>query len=74
MDGVLRGKKRAYPYYVPTTHNSLWTEGERIRSCENIRQLRVEVIVRTEMQSNLENLLREGARRMLEVALQGRSG
>ena len=29
----------------------------------------VEGIVRTEMKSDLENLIREGARRMLEVAL-----
>ena len=32
------GGKRSYPYYVQSTYNSLWTEGERIRSCENIRQ------------------------------------
>jgi ERCC4-related helicase len=30
----------------------------------------VEGIVRTEMQSDLENFLREGARQMLKVALQ----
>ena len=31
--------------------------------------MEVEDIVRTEMQSDLENFLREGARQMLEVAL-----
>ena len=43
-----------------------------LKAIDRFRYTTVEMedIVRTEMQSDLENLLREGARRMLEVALQ----
>ena len=69
VDGVGRGKKESVSLLCPKNPQLPREGGRKDTLVREYTTVEVEGIVRTEMKSDLENLIREGARRMLEVAL-----